>query len=152
MHPSRYTVTGLYASVAQNKSFWGNGGGDRYLKLGGQQQDRIIDVPCTSLHEVALKLTELLEWMANNGNPSQVALLRSALHDLRNLDCPGSEPVPPDVEPPAPGPAPSPAPAYCDPNVKIDRRSRPVTVGGVHYPSIMAASRALNIPYHTLVR
>ncbi len=169
--PSRPpNATTLYASLAQSKSRWANSPTpserERFLSEGGAAAAMFLREPARDLSEVALQLTELLEWISDDGTPSQIELTRRILADVERMsgggpanrretsvDAPtgaAAEPTPP-VFPASPSQQPS-RPAFTAAHAKVDRRARPVTFGGTVYPSIIAASRATNIPVNQLRR
>ena len=160
-------VTTLYASNAKFKQLWAgtfasDPNSDRYLDLGKQAGDGLIQARSTSLGEVLFKLSELQECVSEDGTASVKAMVASIIADIEALqEPPGGTPAPEPDPAPAPvpqGPAPKAGGAAAPvqaaqpvaPKVRVDRRSRPVHVDGQVYPSITAAAQALGRSYESV--
>jgi hypothetical protein len=160
-------VTRLYATNAKIKQLWAetrisDPNSDRYLELGQQAGDDLIQARSDTLEEVLYKLSELQEWISEDGTASEKAMIASIIADIEALqEAPGGTPAPePDLAPaPVPqGPAPKAGGAAAPvqtaqpvaPKIRVDRRSRPVHVDGKVYPSIIAAAQALGRSYESV--
>lgn len=126
------SVTKLYAEIAASKTRWANTRdhtqSGRYLASGRVAGDALIETPSRTMEEHALKLTELLDWMADRASPDQLSLLQSCIRDAESLAASSQPADRPNSD--------------VMPVVKIDRRARPTTVDGVLYRSVMDAARA----------
>ena len=159
-------VTTLYASNAKFKQLWSgtltsDPNSDRYLGLGKQAGDALIQARSTSLDEHIMKLSELQEWVSEDGTASVKAMVASLIADVEAWqEPPGGTPAPePDPAPiPVPqGPGPrmggAAAPvqaAQASPKIRVDRRSRPVHVfpagAGMNRNETMAVFLNTSVP------
>ena len=142
------TVTSLYAEIAKCKANWSAGridDGGPLLAKGARLAKDFAAAPAASLAEVSMKFTEALEWVTDDISDAAKALLLFGIIDLDRLTAerpagpgrwpakqPRAEPVPPSEK------------------ARVDRRSRPITIGGQKFQSIAAAARATGRNYTEL--
>jgi hypothetical protein len=163
-------VTTLYARLAQSKQLFAGtadpNAWDRYLLAGGVAGDAMIATRSQDDEEILMKLIELQEWISPDCSQSAKALLSSVIADLEaRLDGPDEPPAASAPVPPRPaGPTLPPSGAQATrgrsnirfatavATVKVDRRSRPVQVDGVIYPSLTIAANTTGLSHSELRR
>jgi hypothetical protein len=162
-------VTTLYAQLARSKQLFGSTSDsalwDRYLHAGGVAGDAMIATRSQDDEEIMMKLVEALECASPDCSQYVRALLSSAIADLEaRLDGPDAPPAAAPVSPRPGAPTLPPSGAQATrgrsnirfatavATVKVDRRSRPVQVDGVIYPSLTVAANTTGLSHSELRR
>ena len=153
-------VTNLYASNAKFKQLWAgtlpsSPNWDRYLDQGRAAGDAMTQARSRTYDEVLLKLSELQEWISEDGTASVKALVGSIIADIEALQEPPQRsaapaPIPKGPSPKAGGAAVHVRVAATTATVRVDKRTRAVMVDGVIYPSITVAAQTLGRSYSEL--
>jgi len=156
--PIPHTVTTVYAEIARCKTLRAHARDpavqQHYLDQGRRAADTMMGVRSAGLDGLLLKLVELQEWMSEDAVPSQKALVASLIADVEAMLGDDTTPIGVPLGTPLPRLAPGAAavPTGQRRVLRVNRSARPVTVDGVHYPSIAAAAIALGVPYAQLRR
>lgn len=144
------SIAEVCADLARYKRLWSylpvsDPDSQKFLDRGAAAGDLLVTLRANSITEVLLKLSEALDLVAEE--PHHAALLASAMTDLQRLD--GISDTPDRPAPPVlqPNPKPRQPPR---PVIKVDRRARPVTIDGMLFSSIQAASKATGISYEQI--